>query len=143
MRSALPHFATVCIVFVSNFCGQNFLLRDVTPVSKGKNVRLQVRGYEFKFNWWIVENEICTLHLIRTHCGYLLKHFQICWSKIVFSGFYCFMSVLCFVMFCPLTFINWIANYFVNHAWFALSVLFRDGILLLEAVGNLTLSKSP
>ena len=32
---------------------------------------------------------------------------------------------------------NWIADYFVRHAWFALSVLFHDEKLLLKAVGIL------
>jgi hypothetical protein len=38
-------------------------------------------------------------------------------------------------------FSNWIAHYFLRHAWGALYVLFRDGKFLHEAVGILRLCK--
>ena len=62
------------------------------------------------------------------------------WTRMVCTVFFLAWRSLNFER-VQIFFSNWIAHYFLRHAWGALHVLFRDGKFLHEAVGILRLCK--
>ena len=112
---------------------------------------------------WSFEFHIDSLWAHCVHCQSIFNDRNSCMRQIEFWGCVCKYSwsiglqiviwtrmvcTVCFLAWRSLNFervqiffSNWIAHYFLRHAWGALYVLFRDGKFLHEAVGILRLCK--